>query len=90
MSDLKDTFERLIRDPSVWAEVRANQAKLNACLRHTISPDPRKLGERVTCIHCGGMMSVTDMSMYVKGYEAAGGDCDDIWPGFRAEKHLPA
>lgn len=81
MSNLLDTFNRLIKDPSIWAEVRANRAKLNSCDRHRFDPPAdRKLGDRLTCTRCFGEMSATDAVMYCRGYAAAGRDPHDIWP----------
>lgn len=31
-------------------------------------------------------MQITDIGQYIDGYEAHGGNADDIWPGYRATK----
>lgn len=40
----------------IFAQVKANSAKLNACPRHDFSPIPplRQLRQRYRCEHCGG------------------------------------
>ena len=70
---------------SLLAEVNENQARLDACERHRFEGKPTgTLGARVTCANCGGKMKVLDVAIYMRGYEAAGGAADDIWPGLRA------
>jgi hypothetical protein len=69
---------------SLWEAVKENSAKKAACKRHRFEPHPVKLGEKQTCLDCGGTMSLTDMGNYIAGYEAAGQSADDIWPGYRA------
>lgn len=82
-------------DPhSLLAEIRANHAKLDACDVHRFAPDSYKFGQKMTCLKCAGTMQATDVGHYIKGYEAAGGSCDDIWPGYRkpresAQTELP-
>lgn len=80
--------------PSLLAEIRANRTKLDACDVHRFAPDDYKFGQKMTCLKCGGTMQATDVGHYIKGYEAHGGSCDDIWPGYRkpresAQTELP-
>lgn len=67
---------------SPWEQVKANRAKLKACKRHRFEPKSVKLGEKQTCLECGGQISLTDMGQYIAGYVAGGGSADDIWPGY--------
>ena len=67
---------------SIWEEVKANKARLDACPRHRFTPVPVRLGDRFTCTACGGVVNLADLGNYVKGYRAAGGDPNDIWPGW--------
>ena len=74
----------------IMREIRANHDRLDNCPRHRFDQTeyekmPR-LGMKLTCVHCSGTMDVVAISHYIKGYEAHGGDCNDIWPGFRASK----
>lgn len=72
----------------ILAEVQENIARRQACLRHRFDPPPlRKLGEKHTCLECGCTMSGPHIMFYIEGYEAAGGHCDDIWPGFRETRN---
>lgn len=73
---LSDESKRL------WEEVKANSAKLNACRRHRFEYEAVKIGQRIECAHCGGKLQLTDAGMYVRGYIAAGGNPEDVWPGW--------
>lgn len=37
----------------------------------------------MTCLECGGEMSPSDILMYAKGYAAAGGKPEEIWPALK-------
>jgi len=65
------------------ADIKANSATLDSCPRHLFKPDDYEFGRKMECSHCHGRMQATDVMWYIKGYEAAGGHCDDIWPGYR-------
>jgi hypothetical protein len=67
---------------SMWDQVKINIAKLDACPRHRFEPVPVRMGDKVRCDNCGGQISLVDLSHYVKGYRAAGGDVNDVWPGY--------
>lgn len=67
----------------IWNEVKANRVKLENCKLHKFSGEVVKLGQKMTCECCKGQMSLTDIGWYIKGYEASGKSCNDIWPGFR-------
>lgn len=70
----------------LWDEVKENIARLEACPRHQfegrLKPAP---GEKVLCIRCNGQMSHLDANQYLRGYQAAGGDPVDIWPGWEKQ-----
>ena len=52
----------------IWAEVKANQAKLEHCPRHEFhAVDPGKLGTRYECKCCGGRTDVSSVRWYQKG-----------------------
>lgn len=72
----------------LWRDVRENNRKLSACKRHRFDPIPIEtfLGAKHTCLVCGGTIDNPGLGQYVAGYEAAGGHCDDIYPGYRATK----
>lgn len=70
---------------AIWQQIKANSEKLRACKRHRFPAGPIKLGQRHTCLDCGGEIDGVALLHYVEGYEAAGGDGADIYPGFRGE-----
>lgn len=69
----------------IFAEKRENNDKLNACPRHLFAPSNVKLvvGGSAECERCGGKMAILAVNQYIRGYEAAGGDANDILRGFR-------
>jgi hypothetical protein len=66
----------------LWEEVKANGARKDACPRHHFTYETVQFGQPIRCDNCGGTMQLTDAGMYVKGYIAAGGNPDDVWPGW--------
>ena len=76
------------RVATIWEEVKANIARIDACPRHRFEGDRAavKLGVRQVCLNCGGAMGIVDIGNYIKGFEAAGGSADAVWPGYRKEK----
>lgn len=69
---------------TLWKQVKENRSKLRACERHLIDvpTSPVRLGQRVTCVRCGGNMGLAELGYYIQGYEAAGKSANDIWPGY--------
>jgi hypothetical protein len=74
---------------SIWEQVKANSAKLQACKLHRFEAQQVKLGQKMNCLNCGGMISLTDIGYYIRGYEAHGGNADDIWLGYHATLPTP-
>lgn len=72
----------LDRIKEIHSEVRANISALDNCARHRFRPEPVKMGQKVICLSCGGMMSLPDAGQYIRGCQAAGGNPDDVWPGW--------
>lgn len=74
----------------LMADIEANNAKLNACPRHFFGltdEDIAKgvgymIGQKVTCQRCGGQLRLTDVNQYVRGFAAAGGNPNDVLPGW--------
>lgn len=66
----------------LWDEVKENIARLESCPRHQFEAGTPALGEKIFCINCRGQMSHLDARQYLRGYQAAGGDADDVWPGW--------
>lgn len=70
---------------ALLASIRANQNRLDACPKHffDIGEPPYKFGMKLTCQNCGGEMDAVKAFVYVQGYEAAGGNANDVIPNFR-------
>lgn len=88
--DFREKFKDTLQSPEgqkLFAEVRENHRKLDSCPRHTFDPPEEiRLGTKLTCIHCGGILGIGDIGYYIKGYVAHGGDSADIWPGYDKKK----
>lgn len=74
-------------DPKlVFEEIKANQQRLDACKRHHFPSWPQNisthLGLKVDCSNCGGRMDARMVASYTRGYVAAGGNPNDIIPGW--------
>lgn len=69
---------------ALLAHIRANRQALDACPRHLfrIGEPPYKIGQRIECDRCKGVMSLTDAASYARGYMAAGRHPDEVIPGF--------
>lgn len=67
---------------SLWEQVKENHRKLNACPRHRFEGKEVRIGQKMTCLECGGEMDLSRIGQYIDGYRAAGGDSDDVWPGY--------
>lgn len=64
----------------MFAEVKANRERLEACTGHRFPGGRPKLGERQTCRVCGGSMSLSSIHDYMQGWRQAGGDVNLVWP----------
>lgn len=74
---------------TLLAEVQENRRRVDGGPRHRFEPIKVKLGQRVRCGECGGEMRLPELGSYIAGYEAAGGNADDIWPGYRLKEPRP-
>ncbi len=70
----------------IWDDVKVNRTRLDGCKRHLWLYEKVTLGQPIKCEHCGGTMQLTDAGMYVRGYVAAGGNPDDVWPGWNKRR----
>lgn len=71
--------------PALLEEIKANRARLDGCAKHRfdLGPPPYKFGMKLTCANCGGVLDAVQAFRYVEGYTAAGGDPNDVIPGYR-------
>lgn len=73
-----------IDSANMLATIRARHAREAACPKHRFEGlQSVRFGEKFTCLNCGVQMRLTDIGQYIRGYQAAGGDKDDIWPGWK-------
>ncbi len=73
---------------AAWKRICENRDKLDACPRHHFEPlglEGIRLGAKATCTECGGEMDLTKLNFYIRGYEAAGKNGNDILPGWKPE-----
>lgn len=76
------------------AKIKANRDKLDACPGHRFSGEIPgiaegsigMLGQKIECLRCKGGMDLVALNYYVRGYEAAGGNGNDVLPGWREEQ----
>lgn len=80
-----------------WAEISANNDMLNACPRHFFELSDEEIaegvgglfGKKLTCRRCNGSMRLTDINHYVRGFAAAGGNPNDVLPGWNNDGKEP-
>lgn len=74
----------------LWAAAQANVERLNGCPRHLfemtdeqVNAGPAALfGKKLECQRCNGRMDMIHVNQYVRGFIAAGGNPNDILPGW--------
>jgi hypothetical protein len=72
---------------AIFASVSDNRDRLDACPRHLFAALPLeniRLGAKIECKRCGGMMDLVKLNFYIRGYEAAGRNGNDILPGWKS------
>lgn len=71
---------------NLLAAIKANREALDKCPKHAFDyPTERRLnfGEKLTCRNCGGKMDAVQAFVYCQGFEAAGGNPNEIIENFR-------
>lgn len=64
-------------------EITENAKRIDKCPRHRFDGgEIKELNVAHTCLACGGKVNVFSLAIYLKGYRAAGGDVNDVWPGW--------
>lgn len=56
--------------------------QLDRCPRHLFPAADAGTAHKATCLACGGTLDLTAIRFYIRGYMAAGGNSEEIWPGF--------
>lgn len=65
-------------------EALAESRKWTGCKRHQFEGKQQpKLGQKYACRNCGVAKDLGVIGNYIQGYEAGGGNANDIWPGYR-------
>lgn len=64
----------------MFAKVKENRERLEACTGHRFPGGRPKLGERQTCQVCQGTMSLSSIHDYMQGWKHAGRDVNEVWP----------
>lgn len=84
MHSLFDASAVRARSRDMLNAIRANRKRLDECPKHRfeIGEPPYRLGAKATCMHCHGEMELTSIDEYLRGYRAAGGNPNDIVPGW--------
>jgi hypothetical protein len=65
---------------TLFEVIKANNRRLDDCPKHLFENVPIAFNARATCTMCGGAMDVLKISQYVRGYAAAGGNPEDVFP----------
>jgi len=76
------------------AAIQANVDKLNSCPRHEFNPAipgieqgvGAMFGQKIECKRCNGKADLLYVNAYIRGYEAAGKDGNDILPGWKPKE----
>lgn len=67
----------------ILEELQENQKRLDNCKRHHFPTFPEvTFGMKLDCSKCGGRIDAVRAYEYAKGYAAAGGDPNDIFPNW--------
>lgn len=72
---------------NIWEEVKANAKLVRDCPLHKFLPVTKEelrgtINKKFHCLKCGGGMNLSYVGAYIRGYAAAGGNTDVIWPGW--------
>lgn len=68
----------------LWEAIKANRKRLDECPKHRfdLGEAPYRINQRATCLNCHGEMELNAINQYRLGYRAAGGNPNDIVPGW--------
>lgn len=66
----------------ILAEIKENRQRLDECPRHYWPTMTCAIDAVCMCANCGGYMKVLEAAEYLNGYRAAGGNPNDVLPGY--------
>lgn len=68
----------------MFDEIKENRQRLDNCKLHHFPtlPKPLEITSKFDCSNCGGRIGHQEASAYTRGYAAAGGDPNEIIPGW--------
>lgn len=65
-----------------WERAEENFRSLNNCRQHKFNKPPETgVGIKLRCLACDGEMSLLNVMYYIRGYEAAGANPNEIMMG---------
>lgn len=69
----------------LWLQAKANRERLDGCSKHffDLGAPPFSFGAKCACQRCGGVMDLTLINEYARGYAAAGGNPNDVVANYR-------
>lgn len=72
-----------IQAMELFAQIKENNRKLNGCPQHHFTGGAiEALGLKYTCLNCGGITDLKYIGPYIRGFKAAGGNENDVWPNW--------
>ena len=74
----------------ILREIKENTKRLESCERHKFNDERIPPRNKHKCLNCGGVLDGREVMAYIAGYEAGGGDCNDIYPGWRGNQEPDA
>lgn len=73
------------RQKEIFSLIQQNRRRVDQCKRHKfeIGIPPYAIGTKAICRNCNGELSLVEIGAYCRGYEAAGGNANDIVEGWK-------
>lgn len=67
---------------AILEQIRENQDRVRGCRVHVFPAigNNYRLGQKLTCLNCGGVMDLREVGNYLRGFAAAGGNPQDVLP----------
>lgn len=65
---------------ALYAKIKENRRKIDACPRHLFENVVIALGAKATCTNCGGEVGLPEVMAYTRGYIASGKPAEEVYP----------